>query len=256
MELTQNGANTKTTLEMNKTIRDIVVETPEATRIFESLKIDYCCGGHKAVGEACATANVKVADLELLLEEARQTDAAPENGTADFQKTSLAELITHILNKHHVYTKNELVRLEALLDKVIAAHGQNHPELFSLRELFQSLCADLRPHIFKEEQVLFPYIVEMERLESENRPGHLPPFGTVNNPIRMMMTEHDRAGEILRELRRVSSNYAVPGDVCISYKTLYQALEALESDLHQHIHLENNILFPRATEKEGQLTTW
>ena len=117
--------------------------------------------------------------------------------------------------------------------------------------LFQQLCADLKPHMFKEEQILFPYIVEMERSALQNRPAPFAPFGTVNNPIRMMMMEHETVGDLLRELRALSSNYTVPADGCISYQTLYQALEAFEKDLHQHIHLENNILFPRAIELEG-----
>jgi len=143
-----------------------------------------------------------------------------------------------------------MARLEPLIDKVIGAHGENHPELREVGGLFQKLCADINPHMFKEEQVLFPYVVEMERAVLQNRPRPSAPFGTVNNPIRMMMMEHDTVGEILRELSLVSSNYTVPADGCISYQTLYQALDAFEKDLHQHIHLENNILFPKAIAME------
>jgi regulator of cell morphogenesis and NO signaling len=143
-------------------------------------------------------------------------------------------------------------RLEALTGKVIGAHGANHPELIHVGELFHRLCADLRPHMFKEEQVLFPYIMAMEKAAAQNRPNPLTPFGTVNNPVRMMMMEHDMAGEILRELRVLTSDYLAPPNACISYQTLYQALEAFEKDLHQHIHLENNILFPKAVEIEAR----
>ena len=173
------------------------------------------------------------------------------NGSLDFHKTSLTELITYILDKHHVYTKQEMTRLEPLISQVIGAHGANHPELNSIGELFQQLCTDLTPHMFKEEQVLFPYIVEMEKARTQKRTAPLPPFGTVKNPIRMMMMEHDTAGDILRKLRALSSDYTVPADGCSSYQTLYQSLEAFEKDLHQHIHLENNLLFPRAIELEG-----
>jgi regulator of cell morphogenesis and NO signaling len=117
--------------------------------------------------------------------------------------------------------------------------------------LFQRLCADLAPHMFKEEQILFPYILEMEASVLQHRPAPSAPFGTVNNPIRMMMMEHETVGDLLRELRSSSSDYKVPADACLSYQTLYQELEALEQDLHQHIHLENNILFPRAIELEA-----
>ncbi|MCM3902296.1 MAG: hemerythrin domain-containing protein [Pyrinomonadaceae bacterium] len=145
----------------------------------------------------------------------------------------------------------EKARLEALTDKVIGAHGENHPELRQIGEVFQRLCADLKPHMSKEEQILFPYIIETENSALQNRPAPFAPFGTVSNPVRMMMMEHDTVGDLLRELRTLSSNYTVPPDGCISYQTLYQAFETFEQDLHEHIHLENHILFPRAIEMEG-----
>lgn len=120
-----------------------------------------------------------------------------------------------------------------------------------MRELVRQLCADLEPHMFKEEQILFPYVLEMESSLVRNRPAPFAPFGTINNPIHMMMIEHDTVGDLLGELRAVSSDYTVPADACISFQTLYGALEAFEQDLHQHIHLENNILFPRAAEMEA-----
>lgn len=202
------------------------------------------------MGEACANAGVKVENLERMLAEAELADVKG-NGSLDFRTVTLAELISHILDKHHAYTKEEMVRLEALIQRVIGAHGENHPELLRLGSLFQQLCADLRPHMFKEEQILFPYIIEMERSALQNRPAPIAPFGTVNNPVRMMMMEHETVGELLCQLRALSSNYLVPPDACISYQTLYRALEAFEQDLHQHIHLENNILFPRAVEMEA-----
>jgi regulator of cell morphogenesis and NO signaling len=146
-----------------------------------------------------------------------------------------------------------MVRLQSLADKVLHVHGGNHPELIHLDELLTRLCADLKPHMFKEEQVLFPYIVATEEAASQNRAIPFAPFGTVNNPIRMMMMEHDTAGQILRELRALTSDYKVPADACISYKTLYEALENFERDLHEHIHLENNILFPKALNLENGL---
>jgi regulator of cell morphogenesis and NO signaling len=239
-------------LSLDKTVRDLALELPQATRVLEKLKIDYCCGGDKPLGEACATAGIEVANLERMLEDAGQAETRG-NGSLDFQQATLSELIDHILDKHHVYTKSEMERLEPLIDKVIAAHGENHSELREIGGTFQRLCADLKPHMFKEEEILFPYILEMERASQQNRPAPFAPFGTVNNPVRMMMMEHETVGGILRELRALSSNYTVPADGCISYQTLYQALETLEGDLHQHIHLENNILFPRAIELEGSL---
>jgi regulator of cell morphogenesis and NO signaling len=143
-----------------------------------------------------------------------------------------------------------MARLQPLFDKVVSVHGANHPELLQASALFERLCADLTPHMFKEEQILFPYIVNLAKAATNKMPAPFAPFGTVNNPVRMMMMEHDVAGEIMRDLRKATNDYTVPPDVCISYKTLYDALAAFEQDLHEHIHLENNILFPRAIETE------
>ncbi len=243
-----------TMLDPTKTVRELALENPNATRIFEKMKIDYCCGGNKSLEEACATARVKVAEVKRLFEQAVESDA-PLNGLLDFQNLTLTDLIGHILAKHHVYTKEEMVRLQSLIEKVVTVHGENHPELRNLGDVFQQMCADLTPHMLKEEKVLFPYLLELETSLLQNQPAPLAPFGTVKNPIRMMMMEHDTVGDLLRELRTLSSGYAVPANGCISYQTLYQALEAFEQDLHQHIHLENNLLFPRAVEMEDKLQT-
>ncbi len=170
----------------------------------------------------------------------------------DFQAGTLAELIGHILDKHHTFTRHEMERLGALASKVYAAHGERHPELALVGSLFERLCQDLKPHMFKEEQVLFPYIIRLEQALAGKGAPPFAPFGTVNNPVRMMMYEHDAAGDLLRELRAATADYAVPADACLSYRTLYGALEAFEKDLHQHIHLENNVLFPRAAELESR----
>ena len=170
---------------------------------------------------------------------------------ANFLTATLVELIDHIVEKHHVFTKTELARLHALMDKVHGAHCQNHPELARLRFLLETLTSELEPHMMKEERVLFPFVIGMEDAIRNERPLGMPPFGTVANPVRIMMLEHETAGELLKEMRSCTGNYTVPPDACISYQTLYEALDAFEKDLHQHIHLENNILFPRAVEMEA-----
>jgi regulator of cell morphogenesis and NO signaling len=234
------------------TVREVALTVPSSTRIFEKLKIDYCCGGNQALAEACASAGVVVDNVIELLTEVMPSNSS--DGSIVFQNASLPQLITHILDTHHVFTKSEMDRLQSLADKVLAAHGGNHPELVHLDELITRLCADLKPHMFKEEQILFPYIMAMAEVAGLHRAVPFAPFGAVNNPIRMMMREHDTAGEILRELRALTCDYTVPADACISYQTLYQALENFEQDLHQHIHLENNLLFPRALELEDRLS--
>ena len=236
-------------LESTKTVREYALEMPGATRIFEKLGIDYCCGGGKSLAEACAKAGVAVDEVLGSLERTEHSDET--SASEGWQTASLAELIKHIVEKHHTFTREELARLEALLAKVCGVHGQNHPELFRIQNLFQELSRELDPHMLKEERVLFPYIIQMEEAAKNNRTLPAPPFGTVRNPVRVMMAEHDAAGDILRKMRAASSDYTLPEDACISYQTLYSALAALEADLHQHIHLENNILFPRAAETEA-----
>lgn len=231
------------------TVREVALQMPESTKLFEKLKIDYCCGGNQPLAAACASAGIDVGAVMELLEDMTETNPQ-DTSVLDFQNASLPELIEHILNTHHVFTKSEMERLDVLTGKVINAHGGNHPELIHLGELFKRLCDDLKPHMFKEEQVLFPYILAMTRAVDNTQARPFAPFGTVNNPIRVMLREHDAAGEILRELRALTSDYKVPADACISYQTLYQALENFERDLHQHIHLENNLLFPKALELE------
>ena len=234
--------------ETTKTVREYALEIPTATRIFEKLRIDYCCGGGKSLADACANAGVSVDEvLDSLVTNGRSDETF---GCEKWHTSSQAELIAHIVEKHHAFTREELERLEALLTKVCGVHGRNHPELFRIHHQFGKLRAELEPHMLKEEGVLFPYIIRMEEAAVTNQPLPAPPFGTVRNPVRVMMAEHDAAGYILGTMREASADYTAPADGCISYKTLYSALVALEVDLHQHLHLENNILFPRAVEQE------
>jgi regulator of cell morphogenesis and NO signaling len=235
----------------NKTVADLAVEIPGATRVLENLGIDYCCGGKRSLVDACAAVGISVEDVAKSLETANGPHAQFEE--PNFLTATLAELVDHIVEKHHVFTKTEMARLNALLDKVHSVHGQNHPELEKIRLVFRTLSAELDPHMMKEERVLFPFIVGMEAAVFTSRPIQVPPFGTVANPVRMMMMEHEGAGELVKQMREASADYTVPADACISYQTLYQALDAFEKDLHQHIHLENNVLFPRAIEIEGNV---
>jgi regulator of cell morphogenesis and NO signaling len=239
------------TLNDTKTVRDLALEVPGATRVFEKLKIDYCCGGGRSVNEACKAAGVRVDELTRMLEEA---GAKQSDGERDFQAGPLADLIRHILDTHHVYTREESARIQALLDKVCSKHGERHPELLDVAALFRRLDADLQPHLFKEEQILFPYILRLEDAASRKSAPPFAPFGTVGNPVRMMMFEHDTAGELLRGLRAAALDFRAPEDACTSFRTLYTALEDFEKDLHRHIHLENNVLFPRAVELEATLS--
>jgi regulator of cell morphogenesis and NO signaling len=232
-----------------KTVRELAVENPAATRIFEKFGIDYCCGGHQSLEEACRKANIPVDDVLDRLELAEETARAAQQ-VRDWSREPLSELIAHIKRTHHKYTREEIARLTALLGKVCSVHGQNHPELLEIRETFAALAQELTTHLMKEEMVLFPYIERMEEAVIQSEPVLPAPFGSVQNPVAMMEHEHDSAGAALRAMRKASSEFTAPADACISFQTLYRALPALEADLHQHIHLENNILFPRAIAME------
>ncbi len=232
------------------TVGEIAVEVPNATREFEKLGIDYCCGGSRTLGEACADAKISV---EETLERLQKSMAAtPPQGQQDWQALPLSDLIAHITSTHHVFVREECPRIETLVAKVLSVHGKNHPELLQVQQVFSGLAEELSVHLMKEEQVLFPYIFRMEESVLSGEPAPPAMFGTVVNPVRMMMQEHDGAGDALRSLRAITNDYAVPGDACISYRTLFQALQGFEADLHQHIHLENNILFPRAVALEAK----
>lgn len=238
------------TISATKTVRELAVEVPSATRLFEKLGIDYCCGGGKSLEEACFSAGVETDEVINSLEGFAQAGTEVK-ALKDWQSDTLQNLITHILDKHHVYTKEELERITPLMTKVATVYRERRPELERVQGLFLELKRELITHMLKEEQVLFPYVEQMEDAAINKITPPRPFFGTVQNPVRMMMIEHDAAGEMLRELRSLTNNYTAPEDACISYKTLYQALEEFEQDLHQHIHLENNILFPRAAEMES-----
>jgi len=233
-------------LVSERTIRELASTNPDAARIFESFGIDYCCGGERSLAHACSAAKVSLQDVVDSLAKPRAAE-----GDRDWQAASLAEVITHIIEKHHEYVRNEIPRLIALIAKVAKAHGQNHAELAKVEKAFRALAEELTVHLLKEERMLFPYIVQLESAaRSGSRPGPAM-FGTVQDPVSMMMMEHDSAGELLYKMRELTNGYAVPEDSCMSYKMLYQALPEFEADLHQHIHLENNILFPRAIALEA-----
>ena len=238
------------TIATTKTVGELAVEIPNATREFEKLGIDYCCGGSRTLGEACAEAKISVDEALDRLQ--KIMTAAPRSTGQDWRNQLLADLIGHITSTHHVFVRDECPRIEALTARVVSVHGKNHPELLQVQELFSALAEELRVHLMKEEQVLFPYVSRMEESVLSGEPVPPAMFGTVVNPVRMMMQEHDGAGDVLRSLRTVTKDYTLPEDACISYRTLYQALQGFEADLHQHIHLENNILFPRAVAMEAQ----
>jgi regulator of cell morphogenesis and NO signaling len=239
------------TLDSNKTVRELAVEVPSATRVFEKLGIDYCCGGGKKLNEACDQAKLAVDQVLRDLEQAEKARQERQESATDWNSEPLADVITHIVKNHHAYVQAEIPRLSHLANKVSSKHGPAHPETVKVNELFEALANELTMHLMKEEQILFPYVIRMEESKLESAPVIPSCFGTVQNPIQMMVMEHDSAGDVLRELRAATADYKLPEDACTSYRTLYTGLLEFEADLHQHIHLENNILFPRALAMEN-----
>lgn len=232
-----------------KTIREIALEAPATTRVFEEFKIDYCCGGRKSLDEACSGAGLDPVMVSQKIKAAlKDQSTRGENGSSE--KRSASELIDYIIAKHHIFTVEEIERLTPLMEKVCTRHGDQHPELFKLQTIFLALADSLIPHMRKEEAVLFPYIQALESSLTHGLPFQQPHFGTVANPIRMMMADHEEDGERLRVMREITSDYTLPEGACPSFTALYAGLQDLEKDLHRHIHLENNVLFPAATELE------
>jgi regulator of cell morphogenesis and NO signaling len=234
---------------IDKTVRQFALENPASTRVFESLGIDYCCGGNRSLDEACRSRNLSVDQVLASIDKAAQADVA-KHEQRDWQIEPLAALIEHIQSTHHKYTKEEIARLGPLFEKVCSVHGKNHPKLLEVREIFKNLAQELSAHMMKEEMILFPYVVRMESAVARKESAMRAPFGSVQNPISMMEHEHDSAGNALRGMRQRTNGYTAPADSCVTYQTLYRALAIFEADLHQHIHLENNILFPRAVAVE------
>ena len=232
-----------------KTIREIALEAPETTRVFEEFKIDYCCGGRKSIEQACAEAGVDPVVVTARIESAI-VDHAGRDNPDDITKKSEPELIDHILAKHHIFTVEEVERLTPLMAKVCTRHGDQHQELFELQNVFVALSDSIIPHMQKEEMVLFPYIQSIGLLNTGDGIANPPHFGTVENPIRMMMADHEADGARLRKMRAISDDYTLPEGACPSYTALYAGLEDLEKDLHRHIHLESNVLFPLAVDLE------
>lgn len=230
-----------------QTVREIALEQPTSIRVFESLGIDYCCGGRKPLNEACAARSLEVDAVIAALEAAASGATKPAREKAE---ESLAGLCTHIVATHHEFVRRELPRLTALAAKVVGRHGETHPELPVIQATLARLEEELTQHLAKEELVLFPYISSLEQALAEGGPKPQGCFGTVSNPIAMMTREHDDAGLLLEVIRSKSGQFIPPEGACPTYHAFYQGLLEFEQDLHQHIHLENNVLFPGAIEME------
>jgi regulator of cell morphogenesis and NO signaling len=229
-------------------VKEIALADPAAKQVLEDAGVDYCCGGSQSLREACFAAKVPTEEILLRLEENKKLATAAGK---DWATEPLATLTSHIRETHHRYVRESLPRIRKLLGKVNEKHGANHPEIAEIGTIFDGLGRELTMHMQKEEMILFPYIEALERSRKEDEPLETPFFQTVQNPIRTMLHDHDAAGEALRRMRALSREYTVPAEACLSYQELYRSLAVFEKDLHTHVHLENNILFPHAVELEA-----
>ncbi len=230
---------TKTTT----TLADVAATSLNAVRTLERHGLDYCCGGKQPFDEACLAKGLKP---ESVMQEVEQAQGAGASGK-DWQTAPLGELVKHIVATHHEYLKLELPALGNRLDKVHSVHGARDPEILDrMVEVFASLRAELELHLHKEEAILFPFLEQYGDAEVQGQPMPPVPFGTIGAPITMMEREHESAGGALAEFRTLTNDYRLPPYACDTVRALYAGLQALEADLHVHIHLENNILFPRA----------
>lgn len=235
-------------IDPNATVGRLVAERPSRSRVFEQLGVDYCCGGKRTLGEACATLGLAPERVVSLLQaEGGQTPEPHSTDPADADQMTLAELVEHIQNTHHAYLRNELPRLDMLTAKVARAHGGTDPRLLEVHQVLREFAAELTSHMLKEERILFPLICAAERGQ--------PTPGSVSGPIRQMEAEHDDAGRALAAMRHLTDGYQAPDGACNTYLAMLDALEYLEQDMHQHVHKENNILFPKAVAIESRAPT-
>jgi len=233
------------------TVREIVASDFRTAEVFQRHGIDFCCKGNRSIEEACRSGGVNLAPV---LHEVAAITATPGSGCPRLNSWDLSTLVSYMEMNHHEFVRRTIPVLLTHTQKVAKVHGESHTELREVARLFTAVAEDMTSHMAKEEHILFPYIVALEEASVAGRGAPASPFGTVRNPIRMMEMEHESAGDSMARIRELTSGYGIPEGACTTYRVCLQELEAFERDLHEHVHLENNILFPRALRLESE--TW
>ncbi|WP_158209330.1 iron-sulfur cluster repair di-iron protein [Myroides phaeus] len=231
----------------NRTIGSFVAEDFRTAAVFNKYGIDFCCKGGRTLEEVCEKKKISQTDLEEELDKLLNQKAG---NNIDFRAWPLDLLVDYIEKTHHRYVEEKIPVLLQFLNKLCKVHGERHPELFEVNNLFIGCAEELSQHLKKEELVLFPFVKQMVNATISGQSVQAPHFGTVQNPVSMMMHEHDGEGERFRKIAALTNNYTPPADACNTYKVTYAMLKEFEEDLHKHIHLENNILFPSAVALE------
>lgn len=232
----------------NKTVAEVVADNIKTAHIFKKYGIDFCCGGGITIDKACEKKDV---DFSQLKEELLKVDDAPK--AYNYNAWKLDFLIDHILNIHHTYVEESIPLILQYSNRVAQVHGHHYSEVIEINKLFTEVANELASHMKKEEIILFPYIKKLLIIKNEEGQISTPSFKTVNNPIAMMEEEHETAGDIFKEIARLTNNFTPPENACNTFRALYAKLGEFEQDLHQHIHLENNILHPKAQQLEQDI---
>jgi regulator of cell morphogenesis and NO signaling len=229
-------------IQQAKTIGDYVTENIKTAHVFKKHGIDFCCGGGITLEKACEQKGLNIQEMQQELEEAN----FQRGSSLNFNKWELSFLMDYIVNEHHTYVRESIPIIMEYAEKVVRVHGQNYPEVIKVYRIFSVVANELNAHLEKEEMVLFPFVKELELAKKKNRTPSMPPFGTIHNPIRMMEHEHENAGDAFKEISRLTNGYEPPMGACNTFRALYAKLQEFEEDLHQHVHLENNILHKKA----------
>lgn len=230
-------------------IGQVVADNNQTVSVFKKYAIDFCCNGNRSIQEACLKTDISV---EKLLDELNVV--TPTTGlTSEYASWPIDLLVDYILKKHHRYVEEKITEILPYLEKIVRVHGKQHPELYKVQQLFSDAAGELTKHLKKEELILFPFIQKMVFALENNQPIPSPHFQTVENPIQMMHHEHNNEGERFRQISNLTNTYTPPKDACTTFRLTYSLLQEFENDLHQHIHLENNILFPKAQQMETAL---
>ncbi|MEQ6122199.1 iron-sulfur cluster repair di-iron protein [Reichenbachiella sp. MALMAid0571] len=240
-------------VKQNQIIGELVAQDYRIATVFKNHNIDFCCKGNRTLHEVCKEEQMEPSDLineiEAIFNKIKDT-------SADYKTWPIDLLADYIEKKHHRYVEDAIVEINPYLDKITEVHGETHPELFEIKEHFKAASGELAAHMKKEEFILFPYVRKMVKTQQDHSLVERPHFGTVQNPIQMMMHEHETEGDRFGQIAKLSNNYTPPEDACNTYIVTFALLKEFEEDLHLHIHLENNILFPKAVELEKELKSW
>jgi regulator of cell morphogenesis and NO signaling len=232
----------------NQTLAQIVTSNHRTAAVFEKYQLDFCCKGKRSLLQACNEKNLSVDVILNELTSVSSQSAGSCQFLFPYDKLSLSQLGDYIVNTHHAYIKKEIPQIYAYMQKLASKHGQRHLELFKIFELVGAIKEEMELHMEKEEKILFPRIKEMENISRSPNSEYKLSISFLQSPITVMEQEHDHAGQLMEEIRNLSNNYQVPPDGCTTHQLCYASLKAFEMDLHHHVHLENNLLFPKAIE--------